>query len=86
MIAYRAKVKLKDLKSAVSIPSEINSPEVEIIVISETSRNDDLVKKSSGKKVSGKRDAKKILMIDTIGIDTTLWKFQRERIYEEYIC
>ena len=35
MNAYRTKVKLTKLKSIVDIPNDIDSPEVEIIIISE---------------------------------------------------
>lgn len=37
MNAYRTKVKLTRLKSIVDIPDDIDSPEVEIIIISEPS-------------------------------------------------
>jgi hypothetical protein len=35
MNAYRTKIKLSRLKSVVDIPNDIDSPEVEIIIISE---------------------------------------------------
>jgi hypothetical protein len=36
MKAYRTKIKLKDLKLAIKVPPEISSPEVEIIILSDS--------------------------------------------------
>ena len=48
MKAYRTKIKLKKLKSIIDIPDDIVSPDVEIIIISESAA----VRKSQVKKTA----------------------------------
>ena len=53
MIAYKARIKLKDLKRAIRIPPEISSSEVEIIILSEPKVKTKTVAKKLKKNIAG---------------------------------
>lgn len=46
MKAFKTRIKLKELKAIIDIPKEFNSPEVEIIILSDaTARKSSLIKR-----------------------------------------